>query len=239
MQRLRLLLALLVLAGCTGQELNPRDVEASNFQPWIDTVPEYLIAPGDKLRVQFLLTPELNESPLVAPDGTIAIRAAGQVPVTVGGLTTTAAQAAIAAASRRVLTNPIVTLGIEEASGSLVMVGGAVRQPGAYPIPGRRGVLDAVLLARGFEEYARTNQVVLIRRAANNRPMMRTVDLQSYISGTALAEDVPVYAGDIVYVPRSRIGEANLWIDQFVNRMVPFNRNFNYSINRGGNFLNQ
>lgn len=236
MRRLRLLLALLVLAGCTGQELNPRDVEASNFQPWVDTVPEYLIAPGDKLRVQFLLTPELNESPLVAPDGTIAIRAAGRV--TVGGLTTPAAQAAIAAASRRVLTNPIVTLGIEEAGGSLVMVGGAVRQPGAYPIPGRRGVLDAVLLARGFEDYARTSQVVLIRRAPNNRPMMRTVNLQRYISGTALDEDVPVYAGDIVYVPRSRIGEANVWIDQFVNRMVPFNRSFNYSINRG-NFINQ
>lgn len=231
MRLLRPLIVVLALAGCTGQELSPRNVEATNFQPWADTVPEYLIAPGDKLRVQFLLTPEMNETPLVAPDGTIAIRAAGQVPVAVGGLTTQAAQAAITTASRRVLTNPIVTLGVEEAAGSLVMVGGAVRQPGAYPISGRRGALDAVLLARGFEEYARTSQVVLIRRASNNRPMMRTLDLQGYISGTALAEDVPLFAGDIVYVPRSRISEANIWIDQFINRMMPFNRTFNYSIN--------
>jgi protein involved in polysaccharide export with SLBB domain len=231
MRRLFPLVVLLALAGCTGQELSPRNVEATGFQPWVDTAPEYLIAPGDKLRVQFLLTPELNETPLVAPDGTIAIRSAGQIPVPVSGLTVQAAQAAVTAASRRVLTNPVVTLGIDEAAGSLVMVGGAVKQPGAYPIPGRRGVLDAVLLARGFEEYARTSQVVLIRRAANNRPMMRTLDLQGYISGTALGEDVPLFAGDIVYVPRSRISEANVWLDQYVNRMMPFNRTFNYSIN--------
>lgn len=230
------ILVLLLLAGCTGQELNPRDVEASGFQPWADTVPEYLISPGDKIRVQFLLTPELNESVVVAPDGNVGLRAAGG-QVAIGGLTMTGAQTAIATASRRNLTNPIVTASMEEAAGSLVLVGGAVRQPGAYPIPGRSGVLNAVLLARGFEEYARTNQVVLIRRSARNQPMMRTLDLQGYISGTGLQEDVPIFAGDIVYVPRSRIGEANVWIDQFVNRMAPFNRSFNYSINRA-TFLN-
>jgi protein involved in polysaccharide export with SLBB domain len=205
-------------------------VNAAGFEPWTEAIPAYRIAPGDRLRVQFQLTPELNETVLVGPDGMASLRAAGQVRL--GGLAVADAEAAVTQASRRLLTRPIVTVGLEEAGGALVLVGGAVRQPGAYPLPGPRGVLDAVLLARGFEEYARTNQVVLIRRGAGNRPMMRTLDVQALISGTAATPDVPLHPGDIVYVPRSRISEANVWMDQFVNRMVPFNRAFNYSINR-------
>jgi polysaccharide biosynthesis/export protein PslD len=34
-------------------------------------------------------------------------------------------------------------------------------------------------------------------------------------------------------VPRSRLGEVNLWIDQAINRLIPFSRNFSYAINRG------
>lgn len=227
---LPLLLALGLLGACTGQELTPREVNPGGFAPWTEATPVYRIAPGDKLRVQFQLTPEMNESVLVGPDGMVALRASGQVQV--GGMPIPEAEAAITQASRRMLKRPIVTVGLEEAGGALVLVGGAVRQPGAYPLTGPRGALDAVLLARGFEEFARTSQVVLIRRGADNRPMMRTLDMQSLIQGTATEADVPLFPGDIVYVPRSRISEANVWVDQYVTRLLPFSRSFGYSINR-------
>jgi hypothetical protein len=35
---------------------------------------------------------------------------------------------------------------------------------------------------------------------------------------------------DIVFVPRSSIAEADLWIDQHVNRLLPFTRSLNYNI---------
>lgn len=124
-----------------------------------------------------------------------------------------------------------MTVGVEEAAGSVILVGGMVRNPGQHPLPARRGVLEAVVRAGGFEPEARLSEVVLIRRGAQDRPMMRTVDLQGFISGR-VADDVPVFPGDIVFVPRSRIAEVNLWIDQYINRLVPFSRSFSYSINR-------
>ncbi|WP_419900109.1 polysaccharide biosynthesis/export family protein [Roseomonas sp. USHLN139] len=227
-----LLLPGLLLAACTGQTLDPVESQPQGFAPWTEATPEYRIAPGDRLRVQFLMTPEMNETALVAPDGQVALRAAGRVNV--AGQAIATAEAAITEASRRVLTQPIVTIGLEEAGGSTVLVGGAVRTAGAYPLPGRRGVLEAVLQAGGFDTDARMNQVVLIRRGPADRPMLRTVDLQSFVEGRGVSQDVPLYPGDIVFVPRSRIGEVNLWIDQYVNRLIPFSRSFSYSINRGG-----
>ncbi|WBV43319.1 polysaccharide biosynthesis/export family protein [Pseudoroseomonas cervicalis] len=228
-----LLLSLLPLAiaGCgTGQALDPVERAPEGFAPWAETAPEYRIGAGDRLRVQFLMTPEMNETVLVAPDGQVALRAAGRLGV--AGMSVGQAEAAVEQASRRILIQPVVTVGLEEAGASTVLVGGAVRNAGAYPLPARRGVLEAVLQAGGFDPEARMGQVVLIRRGPGDRPMLRTVDVRGFIEGSAAA-DVPLFPGDIVYVPRSRIGEVNLWIEQFVNRLVPFNRSFSYTINRG------
>jgi hypothetical protein len=81
------------------------------------------------------------------------------------------------------------------------------------------------------------NEVVLIRRAPGNRPMLRLVNVQGFIqSGGAgaatLDGDVPLHPGDIVYVPKSRIGEVNQWVDQYLNRLVPFQKTFSYAVNR-------
>ncbi|MFL1463818.1 polysaccharide biosynthesis/export family protein [Roseococcus sp. DSY-14] len=219
----------LLLAGCTGHEITASPRGAGRFLPWSDATPEYRIAAGDRLRVQYLLTPELNEVALVAPDGQVALRAAGRVEV--AGRSVTEAERAVALASRRFLTEPLVTLGIEEAAGSVVLVGGQVRNPGQHPLPARRGALEAVIRAGGFTDEARLGEVVLIRRGPGELPMLRTLDLRGFVSGTG-AEDVPLAAGDIVFVPRSRIAEVNLWIDQYVNRLVPFSRSFSYSVNR-------
>jgi protein involved in polysaccharide export with SLBB domain len=227
---MRRLFALLLLAGCTTANLSPVETDPAGFAPWSEVTPAYRVTAGDKLRVQYLLTPEMNETALVAPDGSIGLRAAGRVPVE--GQTMDELEPRIASAARRVLTNPIVTIALDEAAGSVVFVGGAVARAGSYPLAGRRGVLEQVLLAGGFEREARVNQVILIRRNPQNRPMLRTLDLQRQLNTASLPADVPLMPGDIVFVPRSRIAEVNLWVEQFITRLVPFNPSFNYTVNR-------
>lgn len=223
---------ILLLAACTTQEIRPAPRDPQGFAPWTETTPAYRFGAGDRVKVGFLLTPEMNETALIAPDGMISTRASGSVPA--AGLTASDLESRVTAASRRVLRNPLVTVSLEEAGGSVVMVGGAVRQPGIIPLRGPRGVVEAVIGAGGFEPDARMNEVVLIRRGPGNRPMLRTVDVRSFIQSAAFSEnegDVPLHPADIVYVPRSRIGEVNQWVDQYVNRLVPFQRTFSYAVN--------
>lgn len=225
-----LLLASAAGAGCTTQAIDPVEANPTGFAQWTDEPVAYRFGPGDKIKVQFLLTPELGEETVIEPDGTVALRSTGHVRA--AGLTAMELEAAIAQASRRVLRNPVVTVSLNDPGAAVVFVGGSVRKPGAYPIPGRRGLLEAIVLANGFEAEARMSEVVLIRRNPENRPMLRTVNLQQFASTATAAGDVPLVAGDIVFVPRNRISELGLWVDQFINRVVPFNRSFSYAINR-------
>ena len=94
---------------------------------------------------------------------------------------------------------------------------------------GSMTVIGALQLASGAIETARLDEVILIRRAPDGRAMLRLVDLRGLLEGKEVA-DPRVFAGDILYVPRSRIAELDLWIDQFINRVVPFQRSFSYSV---------
>ncbi len=226
---------MVLLSGCdltTTQSITAADHLPQGFAAWTDVVPPYELLPGDRIRVQFLLTPELNEDTVVGPDGNISIRAAQTVKA--GGRTLAQLQADIAEASKSMLSQPIVTVSLAEQPKAQIYVGGSVTKPGAYDLGGRRGSFEAVQLAGGFASEARMDEVVLIRRDGTDHPMLRLVDLRGLVQGTASRADVPLVAGDIVFVPRNQISEVDLWIDQFINRFVPFSRSFGYSVNKTG-----
>jgi len=235
---LPVLLAAGLLGGCTSGTSNftttqataPVETNVKGFAAWTDAVPTYRFTAGDHVKVQFLLTPEMGEEAIVAPDGMIGLRAAGQVLA--GGRTAEELQTAIARAAAANLTHPIVTASLVESPGAKVFVGGMVTHPGAFPIDGRRGPFEAVVLAGGFMPEARMDQVVLIRRNPENRPMLRTVDLRDFTNLGTAAGDLPLVPGDIVFVPRNRISEVDLWISQFINKLLPFDRTFQYTVNK-------
>ena len=222
--------AALLLAACTTQSIAPQPTGLEGFASWTDTTPAYQFAPGDKVRVRYLMTPEMDEDAVVAPDGVLALRAAGRVHA--AGLTPEQLDGVVATASRRILSHPVVTTSDEDPQTASVYVGGSVKKGGVYPITGRRGTLEAVLMAGGFDNEARMDEVVLIRRNPQNRPMLRTVNLQSYVDHGTVVGDVPLYPGDVVFVPRNRISEFGLWVDSVLNKAIPFNKAFSYTINR-------
>lgn len=221
-----------LVAGCTSQDLEttqsvmPVEQKRSAFDPWTEQAPTYRFNPGDKVRVFYERTPELNEIVLIGPDGNIGLRAAGRVPA--AGRTAEELEFAITRAASRILNAPIVLISLDDTAGAIFHVGGSVKDPGTYPLVGRVGVLEAIIRARGFELDARMTQVILIRRGPASRPMLRTVDIRNFAATADISDDVPLAPGDIIYVPRSRIGELDLWVEQFINRVVPFNKSFSY-----------
>jgi protein involved in polysaccharide export with SLBB domain len=222
--------ALVLLACSTTQSVTPVATRPAGFAAWSDAPAPYRFGPGDHVKVQFRLTPELDETALVEPDGSIGLRAAGHVLA--AGRTATQLEADIATAAAARLNNPEVTVSLADAGAAQIYVGGAVSKPGAFPLLGRPSVLGAVIMAGGLATDARMNQVALIRRSPDGGPMLRIVDLQKQVSHGTDAGDVPLMASDIVFVPRSHIGELDLWVDQFITKALPFNRDFGYVVNK-------
>jgi protein involved in polysaccharide export with SLBB domain len=225
--------ALASLAACsTTQSIRPRPVNAQAFAPWSDAPVEYRLGAGDKIKVGFLLTPELDEEATVAPDGAIALKATGRIPA--ANLTLDELQAEVETAARRNLRHPVVSVGVVETPSARVIVGGAVAAPGVYPLPPRGSPLEAVMLAGGLQPAARMDEVVILRRRRDNVMMMRTVDLNRFVSRADISQSLALAPEDIVFVPRSHIAEVNLWLDENIEKVLPFSRSVGYTITSNG-----
>lgn len=194
----------------------------------------YRIAPGDELAISFPYNAELDHAGPVGPDGRIAIPLVGNVPV--GGRTIDEVAALISADLRRqgVVEDARPTVAVRQ-YGGVVYVGGEVRQPGPVKLTATMDPTQAVIGAGGLLDTARTRKVVVIHRNADGTIAQRQVDLKAYTKN-GIATGIDLQSQDIVFVPRSSIAEANLWIDQHINKLLPFSRSLNYNLGGGAVF---
>jgi polysaccharide biosynthesis/export protein len=180
---------------------------------------EYHIQPGDQLDIKFFYNPELNEQIIVRPDGKISLQlvnemmAAGMSP---GQLTDQLKQAYGVELKR-----PEVAVIVRTFNDQRVYVDGEVLRPGVVTLPGPMTVLQALSQAGGMKETARLSEVIVIRKNGQEKPATLVVNLEEAIEGSDLQQDIRVMPHDIVYVPRSAIGNVNLWVDQYIRRNIP------------------
>ncbi len=226
-----LLASALLLGGCV-QHLTIVPTRVAGFAPWSDAVQARRLAAGDEMDLRFLLNPELNDAKLViGPDGRVTVPLLG--PVVAGGLTVADFRTYLErgyATKLRVADLDVVVRGY---GSSRIFVGGEVKTPGVLPLLGPTDVLQGVLQAGGFTNAARLDEVVVIRRRADNTPMLRTVNLKRYAGSVSPADDFPLEASDVIYVPKSDIASFDLFVDQFLNQSLPFTKSFNYNLGGG------
>ena len=98
------------------------------------------------------------------------------------------------------------------------------------PLVGFTTVLQAIAQAGGMKDSARINEVIVIRHGAANKPMVLPVDLEKVRDGTDMRQDIPLKPYDIVFVPKSPIGNVNKWVDLYLRKNVPVNMGFGYSL---------
>jgi polysaccharide export outer membrane protein len=197
-----------------------------SYADWTEAEPEYRFFPGDEIELVVATAPELNRSLRVGPDGRVS---PGLLPaVMAADRSAEELQAELAALYSPVLVRPEVQVALRQASPMRVYVGGEVRTPGEYEMPGDIDALQAIVKAGGFTPGARRFEVIVIRRGPDNRPMMKTVDLLRAVTDPASADAVPLRRFDVVYVPRTRIAEVGLFTQQYFNEAFPFASGFGY-----------
>lgn len=208
-----LIAAVIVLAGCFGSGLKSHKPLATNGAP----PGPYHIKVGDYLEVRFYKTPELNVEVPVRSDGKISLEILGDVVA--AGLEPTELAATLSEQYAAELTNPRVTV-IVRAFGGQVFVGGEVKSPTAVPFATGMTVLQAIDGAGGMLDTAKAESVVLLR-VTDGKYQGYNLDLNQALSGKDMSVNVPLQPSDIVHVPRSRIANMNLLIDQYIRRNLP------------------
>jgi len=106
-----------------------------------------------------------------------------------------------------------------------ITIVGEVSRAGMFDSVQPISILEALALGGGFTDRAWRAQVLLLQPNYRDRSLtVRVLDMRE-----GLRVENPSLLGtmvrpqDIVYVPRSRIGDVNLFVQQFITSMIPFN----------------
>jgi len=221
---------LLALGGCGG---GPDMVVRSSF---VEFTPEqrqeieaqgsreYRIQESDVLLVAFAHQKELNqEGVLVLSDG--AVNLIGLDRLELAGRTLAEADSLITAAYSKEYRDPVISISILESKGRRVYVLGEVRSPGMQTLPrGGVGVYGAVSLAGGFTPDASPEGAVLVR-VSETGYMVKEMDLSGIreLESLSLAM-VELMPYDVIYVPRSRIGDFAYFSRSVLSGLVSMTR---------------
>ncbi len=202
---------------------------AQAYQPWAGTDYQYRIGAGDELALRFVVSPDLNAPVVVGPDGQAVFPLISSFPV--AGLTALQLNAILTRRYAAVLRNPEVQVLVTTYGSSQVYVTGEVRQPGVFNIRGQLTVAQAVATAGGTLDTARTGKIVLLRqRPGEAQPLVRVIDLSELFKHGLDNDPGPVLPGDLIFVPKSRVAEVDLIVDQYINRTLPFSRGVSYNL---------
>ncbi|HEY1072382.1 MAG TPA: polysaccharide biosynthesis/export family protein [Brevundimonas sp.] len=193
------------------------------FADWTDVEPEYLLYPGDEIEVATPTASELTRQLKIGPDGRVSLPLLGHVMA--ADRTLAQLEADVSAGYATQLRRPEVEVTLRQAGPLKVWVDGEVRNPGVFDMPGDIDAYQAIIMAGGALPSARTQQAALIRRGPGGVRMMRVVDLRP-----RQAEVVALRRGDIIFVPRSTLGELAAFFTLF-RSALPIG--FSYALNGG------
>lgn len=196
------------------------------YADWSEQEPSYRFYPGDEVDVSIPSAPELNKSAVVQPDGRIALPLIN--PVMAADRTIEELQGSITQAYSSQLLRPQAQVSVKSTTPLKVFVGGEVKNPGVFDMAGDGDALRAIIQAGGFTNGAKRNQVVIIRRGADGRAMMRTANLLQGLTSPGSADLIPLRRFDVVYVPRSGVSEAGLFMQQYFRDLLPIS--FSYAV---------
>lgn len=217
------LFILSILSGCgapvtvpalTLDEI-PRFEAAGNFPHDI-----YRIEAGDTIQILYTFHPDMKQEVAVLPDGKIAAQMVGEI--TVSGMTTTQLQKFLTEQTSDRLRDPEVVVSVTKFAEKTIYIGGEVEKPGT--IPYRKGLspLQAIIAAGGFRTSAQTDSVILVRASGPDEKFItRKLNLAEVIAD-GVKEPLYLAPHDVVYVPKTAIAEADLWVRQHITELLPF-----------------
>ena len=175
--------------------------------PRLTTVTEdrYRLQPGDVLDIQYRYSPEFNQTVTVQPDGYITLEVGGDLKV--AGMTVDQTRQAILKQASTRLQDPIATVILKEFQKPYFVVAGEVAQPGKIEMRERVTAIQAIMLAGGMKESAKSSQVVVFRKINSDIAEVKLLNLKTIRRTSDLENDLTLQPGDMVFVPRDKISK--------------------------------
>lgn len=123
--------------------------------------------------------------------------------------------------SQNIRLQPDDTILIPDIRDKKVFVLGTVRSPLVATLKPGTTLVEAISMAGGFADGARTSNILVVRGGLGN-PTLMTVDFNEIVDGDPEAPNTLLAAGDIVYVPRTAISNVARFFQDISSIITPF-----------------
>ena len=160
---------------------------------------EFRMGPGDVLTINVWKEAELSRTVPVRSDGCISLPLIGEVRA--GGQTPRQLEDALREKLKDYVSEPEVTVMVQEMHSQKFNVLGMVVRPGSFALANPTTVVDAIAQAGGFRDFAKQKHVYVLRRNPEGTSTRVEVNYKEVIQGRNAAQNVTLEANDTVVVP--------------------------------------
>ena len=158
----------------------------------------YLIGDDDVLAVNVWKEAEISRTVTVRPDGRISLPLVGELQAS--AKTPKQLEEEIGAKLSAFVTEPAVSVIVQEIRSQRFNILGRVDRPGSYPLTEQATVLDAIAIAGGFRDFAKLKSIYVLRRGIDGVERL-PFDYKAVIRGKHLEQNIKLQAHDTVVVP--------------------------------------
>ena len=173
-----------------------RQQAESGTKPHDDT---FVIGNDDLLAINIWKEPDISRSIPVRSDGKISLPLVGEVQA--AGQTPLRLEREIAGKLQNYISQPEVTVMVQQINSQKFNVLGQVARPGTFAIANSPTVLDAIALAGGFRDFAKQKSIYVLRQNADGTQTRLPFNYKEVVKGTNPAQNIKLQPRDTVVVP--------------------------------------
>jgi len=179
------------------QTARPQDKAPEKTMPFTGPAVDpksYIIGPEDVLYVRVWREPDLSGPVSVSPDGKISMQLINEVQA--AGKTPEQLTSAITQSLGKYMNHPEVNVQVATVNSKKYFISGEVLRPGAFPLAVPTRVMEALIQAGGFRDFAKTKKIYVLRGSTKYNFNYKHVS-----KGKRQEQNILLENGDTIFVP--------------------------------------
>ena len=158
----------------------------------------FIIGNDDMLAINVWKEPDVSRTVPVRSDGKISLPLVGEV--TAAGQTPLQLEKEISDRLLHYMTDPEVTVIVQQINSEKFNILGQVAKPGTYPLTSTTTIVDAIAIAGGFKDFAKKKSVYVLRQNGGGEARIG-FNYQDFIKGKNTDQNIPLKPHDTIIVP--------------------------------------
>jgi polysaccharide export outer membrane protein len=159
----------------------------------------FVIGDDDMLAISVWKEPDVSRTVPVRSDGKISLPLVGEVIA--AGRTPLQLEQDITAKLTNYMTEPEVTVIVQQINSEKYNILGQVGRPGSYPLILTTTVVDAIANAGGFKDFAKKKAVYVLRQNPTGGETRLNFNYQDFIKGKNTSQNIVLMPHDTIIVP--------------------------------------